>query len=99
MPKRKQTNSWRDRNPEKYRELRKVYDRKYKANNRDKVNAGMKVLRAVRSGRLVKKPCVVCGDANAHGHHEDYSKPLIVIWFCDKHHKEHHRRLNDVRVK
>jgi hypothetical protein len=40
---------------------------------------------AVRDG-LVKKPpecevCAVCDDS-LHGHHEDYSKPLEVIWVC-----------------
>lgn len=39
---------------------------------------------ALRDGRLLKAPeCEICARiANLHGHHEDYSKPLEVIWVC-----------------
>jgi hypothetical protein len=39
---------------------------------------------AVRDGALLKSPeCEVCGvTTDTHGHHEDYSKPLEVIWVC-----------------
>jgi hypothetical protein len=40
---------------------------------------------AVRDGRLKKAPeCEICSSADdrLHGHHEDYSKPLEVIWVC-----------------
>lgn len=46
---------------------------------------------AVRRGKLVKLPCQVCGDPKSEGHHEDYSKPLDVVWLCRIHHKELHR--------
>lgn len=49
---------------------------------------------AVRNGRLKKSPCVVCGSTKRiHGHHEDYSKPLDVIWLCQTHHKARHREI------
>lgn len=39
---------------------------------------------AVRDGRLLRSPeCEVCAvSCDTHGHHEDYSKPLDVIWVC-----------------
>lgn len=49
------------------------------------------VSRAVKSGRLKKEPCEVCGSANSEAHHPDYSDRLNVRWMCRKHHALHHR--------
>ncbi len=46
---------------------------------------------AVRSGRLKRRPCKVCGNPGSQGHHEDYAKTFDVIWLCQKHHKFLHR--------
>jgi len=51
-----------------------------------------KVCQAIIDGKLVKKPCEVCGD-KANAHHDDYSKPLDVRWLCTTHHVEHHRMM------
>lgn len=46
---------------------------------------------AVAAGKIIKQPCKVCGDTyRIHGHHNDYSKPLEVEWFCAKHHQRFH---------
>lgn len=45
----------------------------------------------VRSGKIVRLPCEKCGNPRSHGHHEDYSKPLDVIWLCAKHHRDVHK--------
>ena len=49
------------------------------------------VNKAVRSGKLVRGPCLFCGSAeHVHGHHRDYSKPLDVVWLCARcHHRLH----------
>jgi hypothetical protein len=46
--------------------------------------ARIEVGNAVRDGRLKKAPeCEICSiSGDLHGHHEDYSKPLEVIWVC-----------------
>lgn len=48
---------------------------------------------AIRSGKLVRLPCRVCGNPKSQAHHDDYSKPLEVQFFCDLHHKIHHKCL------
>lgn len=50
---------------------------------------------AVRDGKVLRKPCEVCGNPDSEAHHDDYSKPLDVIWFCPKHHSERHVFLRD----
>lgn len=54
--------------------------------------ARWKVRRAIASGEMVRQPCETCGAVPAHGHHDDYSRPLDVRWLCPKHHREHHAR-------
>ncbi len=44
----------------------------------------------------IKKPtkCSQCGDvAKLHGHHEDYTKPLEVIWLCIPCHRQKHKAM------
>lgn len=47
---------------------------------------------ALRTGKLVKGPCSVCGSLEVDGHHEDYTKPLEVVWLCKSHHRDAHSR-------
>lgn len=66
---------------------------RWQAKNRVKVRAQDKVKYEIRCGRMVRKPCEVCGDIRSHAHHEDYSKPLDVNWLCPKHHADRHAQL------
>jgi len=74
----------RERCFENSRNYRKKYPDRYRA-------YGI-VNNAVRSGKLIRLPCAICGDLNSHGHHEDYSKPLEVVWVCALHHHELDRK-------
>lgn len=56
----------------------------------ERVNAITLLNNALKSGRLTRQPCEVCGAAPAEGHHPDYSKPLEVRWLCRDCHKKLH---------
>ena len=59
-----------------------------------------KVYRAIKNGTLEVKPCCICGLEKSEAHHEDYDKPLDVVWYCSFHHKQRHleiRRNNNER--
>ncbi len=48
---------------------------------------------AIRDNRIKKEPCSVCGNIyRVEGHHEDYYKPLDVIWLCSVHHSAIHKK-------
>jgi hypothetical protein len=50
----------------------------------------------IKIGILIKEQCKICGtNENVEAHHEDYTKPLDVIWLCRNHHREHHK--NQIR--
>lgn len=61
--------------------------------NKHKKYAQGQVARAIKTGKIKKEPCSICGNTNSEAHHEDYSRPLYVIWFCKKHHAERHIQL------
>ena len=49
------------------------------------------VARALKSGKIERLPCCMCGTTEKiHAHHDDYLKPLEVMWLCVTHHKSRH---------
>lgn len=51
-----------------------------------------KIHELTRTGKLIRQPCVICGEPNTQAHHEDYTKPLDIIWLCNIHHIKHHSK-------
>lgn len=49
---------------------------------------------AIRIGTLVRLPCIRCGAEKSIAHHEDYDKPLEVVWLCQPCHKQRHKEIN-----
>jgi hypothetical protein len=95
------TKAWREKNPgystlyyhrngDKSRSQDRERSKTKEGRLRNK--AKQAVLRAVRSGDLVKPSvCPECGQSKAiHGHHPDYDKPLAVLWLCRDCHVELH---------
>jgi len=68
--------------------------RKYEKENPEKIKAQRKVRVAIRSGKLIRpKHCEICKcETKVHAHHEDYNKPLEVIFMCSKCHLYHHQK-------
>lgn len=66
--------------------------RAYRVEHADRHAARLAVRRAIESGAMLRQPCEKCGAEPAHGHHDDYSKPLDVRWLCPVHHREHHAK-------
>jgi len=49
------------------------------------------VAKAKKQGLLIPQPCQKCGSTkHIHAHHEDYSKPLDVVWLCSRCHRLRH---------
>jgi hypothetical protein len=62
----------------------------YRESHPEKNSARAAVARAIRSGKLIRDVCEVCGCEKVDAHHDDYSKPLQVRWLCRVHHLMEH---------
>lgn len=71
---------------------RELYDKAVRV----KTGAVGQVSRALKSGKLVRPDhCALCKTpCLPNGHHDDYSKPLDVIWCCDSCHGKRHAEFN-----
>jgi len=65
---------------------------RWRRENPEKYQAHLRVASAIRSGRIVKTPCKICGNPRTDAHHTDYRYPLKVIWLCRFHHTAAHRK-------
>jgi hypothetical protein len=77
---------WREKTPA----YNAKHAQKFREKNPEKRAAHLAIARALRAGTVMKQSCVICGETKSESHHEDYTKPLDVIWFCRTHHAEHH---------
>jgi len=87
-----------------WKEAHPNYGKEYYANNKEKYAewekrrrqkrhylANAAVYRSIQRGEIVRKPCESCGTSKrVEAHHEDYNKPLEVIWLCLSCHKKLH---------
>lgn len=67
--------------------------KRWASKNAEKTKAHYLLNRAVKTG-AIKKPerCFDCGEiACLDGHHEDYGKPLVVVWLCRVCHVRRHQ--------
>jgi len=80
------------------REYNKIWRKKYGYHNekkwtkkhRTEVNIHKLVRRAILAGKIKRKPCYFCGEKKVVAHHENYKKPLKVVFVCKVHHRQIH---------
>lgn len=93
--------SWIKRNRQKKRDANNAYysrisskrapqSRAYRERYPLKALARQAVQTAIRNGSIARQACERCGDLKSHAHHEDYARPLQVVWLCHTHHMEQH---------
>ena len=82
----------RAKNPERMQANLEI-NRAWRAEDKRRQVAHSAVARAIRNGSLVRIPCIKCGEQKSLAHHEDYDKPLDVMWLCQPCHKQRHKEL------
>ena len=65
--------------------------RKFREKFPEKYAAHSAVNYALRKGTLTKLNCEECSRPDTQAHHEDYSKPLDVVWLCVDCHMRRHK--------
>lgn len=72
--------------------------RQWQIRNAEKRAAHKAVEYALMRGDLIRQPCERCAsETNVQAHHDDYSRPLDVMWLCQPCHIQRHRELRAMR--
>ena len=85
---------WKKEDNKRNKNLIKKLVEEYREKYPEREIAKYKLRQAIKKGKVKKKLCEICGERNVHGHHQDYLKPLEVIWLCAKHHKYLHNNIH-----
>lgn len=84
----------RGKNPERIKANVET-TRAWREEDSRRVRAHNAVSRAIRGGYLDRLPCERCGEQKSVAHHEDYDKPLEIMWLCQPCHKQRHKELKE----
>jgi hypothetical protein len=79
-------------------ELKLEVNRKWRSEDPRRSACHNKVRWAMKNGLLERKPCERCGNEKSLAHHEDYDKPLDVMWLCQPCHKQRHKEIDSERI-
>ena len=69
--------------------------RAWRAEDKRRQQAHKAVAKGLRHGTLLKESCCRCGNEKSVAHHDDYDKPLDVMWLCQPCHKQRHKELKE----
>jgi len=83
---RKIKEKWRLKHKKDILEKQRIYGKKYRELNKDKIKAHYILNNAIKRGEIKRNPCEVCGNTKVQAHHDDYNKPFDVHWVCTIHH-------------
>ena len=70
-------------------------EKKWKDRNPLKVRVENLTRYAIKIGLLKRLPCEKCGNERSQAHHDDYTKPLAIIWLCRPHHLALHNKARE----
>ena len=82
----------RAKNPDRRKantEITKIW----RSEDRRRQKAHNAVSRGIKKGILIRQPCCRCNEINSLAHHDDYDKPLDVMWLCQPCHKQRHKEI------
>jgi len=83
----------RGKNPDRRKantEITKIW----RSEDRRRQKAHNAVSGAIKKGILIREPCCRCNETKSLAHHEDYDRPLDVMWLCQPCHKQRHKEIN-----
>ena len=71
----------------------------YRKKNPRKYAAHTLLNSAIQCRRIFRMACEVCGKEKSHAHHENYDKPLEVVWLCAVHHSLRHKEMRQQGIE
>ena len=75
------------------KEANKRQLQKTRSEHPERVRIYNAVRRALKANKLQKLDCERCGEKKSMAHHEDYSRPLEVVWLCMPCHAMRHKEI------
>ena len=82
----------RGKNPERIKAGVEI-TRIWRAEDKRRQKAHYSVSQAIKKGQLIRQPCCRCNEKHSIAQHEDYDKPLDVMWLCQPCHKQRHKEI------
>ena len=80
----------RSKLPER-KKINVIINRAWRQEDKRRQRCHNAVSKAIKKGIIVRMPCIKCNSLKSLAHHENYNRPLDVMWLCQICHKEWHK--------